>query len=397
MKISQLISSVDLFFICSSSFFSNENHQQNRSVSLTLHEGKIVFRIDYGGESVLEINTTKRFNTGKWISVEAAREFTSKGTENGSLKVNNEEPRTGSPTTPITSNLLPDLSRAVYYLGGVPPGFKAGTTKAPGADNAYLGCMKDVQINGETYDPLESSLYFGVEAACKESITRAGFFGQGYLELPSHSMRKRANFGFVFQTLQLDCLLMLSAYSPQVVADDYDDNKDLRSNYSVSLINGRLHLWLDAGRGQIELVSNNTLNDGEYHVVGVTKVGRRIELRIDDEYQMAKSFTQQPFVISMAEEPGGLYFGGAPNFPEYEGLASSLEKFSGSIKNVVFNNVTISFTDVLNFSHVNIGRDGPAMGYHGHYNDILMKTEPIGKSFTTPAEGCHRVSANVLF
>lgn len=138
-----------------------------------MHEGKILFRIDYGGESKLEINTTKRFNTGKWISVEAAREFTSKrSTENGSLKVNSEEPRTGSPTSPITSSLLPDLSRAVYYLGGVPPGFKSGTTKAPGADHAYLGCMRDVQINGESYDPLESSLHFGVEASCRETITK---------------------------------------------------------------------------------------------------------------------------------------------------------------------------------------------------------------------------------
>lgn len=252
--------------------------------------------------------------------------------------------------------------------------------------------MKDVQINGETYDPLESSLYFGVETSCKDIITQAGFFGNGYIELPSHSLRKRANFGFVFQTLQLDCLLMLSAYPPQVIADDYDDNKDLRSNYSVSLTNGKLHLWLDAGRGQIELISNNTLNDGEYHVVSVTKTGRKIELRIDDEFQMAKSFSQQPFVVSMAEESGGLYLGGAPDFAEYDSLAPSFEGFSGSIKDVVFNNRTISFNDVLNFTKVDVGRSGPAMGYHGHYNDILMKTEPIGKSFTTPPEGCHRVS-----
>lgn len=138
-----------------------------------MHEGKILFRIDYGGESKLEINTTKRYNTGKWISVEAAREFTSKrSTENGSLRVNGDELRTGAPTMPITSNMLPDFSSAVYYLGGVPPGFKSGTTKAPGADHAYLGCMRDIQINGENYDPLDSSTYFGVESTCRETITR---------------------------------------------------------------------------------------------------------------------------------------------------------------------------------------------------------------------------------
>lgn len=358
-----------------------------------MHEGKILFRIDYGGESKLEINTTKRYNTGKWISVEAAREFTSKrNTENGSLKVNGEEPRTGSPTTPITAQLLPDLSNPIYYLGGVPPGFKSGTTKAPGADHAYLGCMRDVQINGETYDPLESSLHFGVETSCKETITSAGFYGHGYIELPSHSLRKRANFGFVFRTLQLDCLLLLSAYPPQAAADDYFDSKDLRSNYSVALMSGRLHLWIDAGRGRIELTSNNTLNDGEYHVVSVTKAGRKIELRIDDQFEASKSFSVAPFSVNMAEDAGGLYLGGAPEYPDYDNLSPSFESLEGAIKDVVFNNHTVSFDSVLNFTNADIGRDGPAMGYHGHYNDILMKTEPIGKSFTAAPEGCHRVS-----
>jgi laminin alpha 1/2 len=96
-----------------------------------LYEGKVIFRIDYGGESHLEINTTKRYNTGKWVNVEAAREFLPKrNTENGSLKVNNDDAHTGAPTKPVNSNLLPDLSEAMYYLGGVPPGFKTGTTKA---------------------------------------------------------------------------------------------------------------------------------------------------------------------------------------------------------------------------------------------------------------------------
>lgn len=223
-------------------------------------------------------------------------------------------------------------------------------------------------------------------------FSRAGFYGNGYLELSSPSLRKRANFGFVFRTLQLDCLLMLSAFPPQVVIEDFSDNKELRGNYSLSLMSGRLHMWLDAGHGRIELVSNNTLNDGEFHVVSVVKSGRKIELRVDDEFQMAKSFSQQPFVLNTAEEAGGLYIGGAPNYSEFDSLAPSFEGFSGAIKDLVFNNQTISFGTVLNFTRVDIGRDGPNMGYHGHYNDVLMKTEPIGNSFTAAPEGCHRVS-----
>lgn len=36
--------------------------------------------------------------------------------------MNNEENKNGAPTVPITVNSLPDLSKAIYYLGGVPPG-----------------------------------------------------------------------------------------------------------------------------------------------------------------------------------------------------------------------------------------------------------------------------------
>lgn len=140
----------------------------------------------------MEINTTKKYNNGLWTTLTAAREFKAKQTtENGSLKVNSES-HEGSPTAPITAKHLPDLADAAYYLGGVPPGrlkanemlehskiitsiiftgFKSGTTKAPGADHPYLGCMKDIQINGEVYDPLDSSSYYGVEPNCQEAIT----------------------------------------------------------------------------------------------------------------------------------------------------------------------------------------------------------------------------------
>lgn len=183
---------------------------------------------------------------------------------------------------------------------------------------------------------------------------------------------------------------MLSAYPPPI-ADDFDQ-KDLRGNYSVALVEGRAHVWLDAGRGRIELISNGTLNDGEYHVLSIHKSGRKIELRIDDELQGARSFSAPPFVINMPEEKGGLYFGGAPDYQEYDNLAPTFDNFQGAIKDIVFNNETVLFNDAINFTNVHLGRAGPHMGYQSIGN-VLMKTEPIGKSFTPAPEGCHRVSA----
>ncbi|XP_073822984.1 wing blister isoform X3 [Musca autumnalis] len=364
--------------------------KNNRSVSVTLSRGRIMFRIDYGDESKLEINTTNKYNTGKWVKIEAAREFVPKrGTENGILRVNTDRPITGSPTVPIKSNMLPDLSKAVYYLGGVPPGFTSATSKAPGADNPFLGCMMDVQVNGETYDPLEGSTHYGVESSCKEMITKAGFRGQGYIELPSQSLRKRANAGFVFRTLQNDCLLMLSAYPPEV-EEDYDA-KDIKGNYSISLVDGHLQVWVNSGRSMVKLQSNVSLNDGEFHVVNLLKNGRKLELMVDDELQESKNLMGTPTLVSMPRDAGGLYIGGAPPYDEYTPLAPTFNKLEGAIRDVVFNNRTVNFNQALSFVNVQIGRNGPAMGSVNGLSDILMKTEPmIGKSFTAAPEGCKR-------
>lgn len=183
----------------------------------------------------------------------------------------------------------------------------------------------------------------------------------------------------------------------QEIANNYYDEKDLRSNYSFSLVNGRIVFWADAGRGRIELNSNNTLNDGEYHTVNVLKVGRKFELRVDDEYQMSKSLSTQPFVINMIEGSGGFYVGGIPNVPEYLNLLERSDAFHGTLKDFVVNNQTISFGDLINSTSVDVGRDGPKMGQHELFNEMLMKTEPISKSFTAAPEGCHRVIISHAF
>lgn len=47
---------------------------------------------------------------------------------------------------------------------------------------------------------------------CLQPLTVVGFNGNGYLELSSHTLKKKASFGFVFATAQSDALLMLSTF-----------------------------------------------------------------------------------------------------------------------------------------------------------------------------------------
>lgn len=371
---------------------TNSISSQNRSISLTLYQGRVVFRIDYGGEIKLEINSTKKYNTGEWINVAAARQFHPKGgTENGSLVVG-KEIHTGSPTAPVNSDSLPNLSNVHYYLGGLPPGFKSGTSKAPGADQAFLGCMKDVTINQESYDPMDSSNFYGVEQTCREVINRIGFNGIGYAEYPSESIRKRGNFGFVFRTMQPDCVLLMAGY-PETVAENFDE-RDLRGNYSVWLKDGRVNLYVDGGHGMVRLSSNSTVNDGEFHSVTVVRSNRKVQLRIDDQLEKMDSLPPTTMAINLPEEHGGLFLGGTPTHSIAFDSIPPFEKIGliGTIKDVVFNNATLQLNSPVRVDGVEMGRMGPQMGSQNGLSNVLMKTEPIGGGFEPVAEGCERVS-----
>lgn len=384
----------------------------NRSVSLTLHRGRLIFRIDYGNAVKLEISTAERYNDGNWTKCEVARYFAG-GTESALLTVpGREEPAPGSPTTPITSRMLPNLNKAVYYLGGVPPGFRSGTTKAPGADHAFLGCMRDIQVNGETYDPMESSAYFGVETQCRTTVTQAGFHGSGWLQLAAPALRKRANFALVLRTLHPEGLVLLAVDSAAAPGS---------GNYSVSLVNGRPHVWLQTAASQpVRLSSNVSLNDGDWHVLAVQKFGCKVELRVDDVLHAAGRFDANGCAVQVGGDDGRLFVGGAPdNWEKYPGVAASFDRFVGAVKDVVFNNATVPFNEQRGFQHVQLGRTGPAMGEDGDgrigggsvgggggggtamapfsshaaaASAAVVEQSALGRSFAAVPEGCHRVS-----
>lgn len=347
-------------------------------MSLNLFEGKVIFRVDYDNDSWLELNGTDVVNTGQWVNVNFARSFNEPYEEEGLLDVNGKR-AFGSPNHPIDFTKVPNLLNTEYYIGGVPPGFDAKNIR--GLHDHFLGCIREIQIGTEARDPMQSTNYYGVEASCRTGISQVGFPGDGFVELPSHSLRRRANFGFVFRTLKSNALLMLAAYPPSALNEL--DSKSTIGNYSVYLSDGKINVKIDAGQGALLLTSNLTLNDGDYHVVSVTKVRKRFALRINDELQSLKRLSGTLDVVILPEEKGGLFIGGAPS--EFANLAA-LNPFEGSIKDLVFNNRSVSFDDHIRFDNVEFGREGPDMGMHGM---MVMKTEPLRRGFK---EGCNRVS-----
>lgn len=147
-------------------------------------------------------------------------------------------------------------------------------------------------------------------------------------------------------------------------------------------------VWINPGRGNLTLISNNTFNDGEFHVLSLIKNIRKIELRVDDEVEALGTLpSTTPTGIDMPGEEGGLYFGGIPEIPDYDDIVPTSIRFNGTITDVVFNNRTISFHQTLNFTKVKLGRFGPQMG---SLNDYKRRGR-IGNFKETP-EGCQRVS-----
>ncbi|XP_046676227.1 laminin subunit alpha-1 isoform X3 [Homalodisca vitripennis] len=323
--------------------------QPDRFVSLTLSQGHVVFRIGYGGDSSLEISTVKTYNNGNWTRLEATRYFDrKKKVEKGLLKMETEL-IDGAPTPPPGQDAIPDFFGANFYVGGVPPGFKA-PIPLPGS---FLGCMSDVQVLQEGYNLLRNR-FWGVQGSCSDKpLTVVGFHGDGYLELASHSLRKKSSFGFVFATVQEDALLMLSTF----------EGLDRLSYYTVSLRRGQLDVRLNAGRGEVRLASTGSeYADGRFHSLALSKTGRRLELRVDDSLHASASLPEGATVVKAPGAAGGLFFGGLPPGFNTTGRTVSSTPFTGTIKDAIFNDQLLHFDWPVSFEHASIGRLGPVKG-----------------------------------
>lgn len=75
------------------------------------------------------------------------------------------ESKEGVPSPPPNQNQIPDLSEPVYFIGGLSPGFKT-PIQLP---RSFLGCMSNIQINQEGYNPLRGR-YSGVNARCSDKV-----------------------------------------------------------------------------------------------------------------------------------------------------------------------------------------------------------------------------------
>ncbi|XP_066580920.1 laminin subunit alpha-1 [Prorops nasuta] len=367
------------------------NPTNNQHVIISLREGRIVLYIKYGGNVSLEMWSNQKYNTGNWTRVDAYRQYqTRKNIEKCSLSIGGKnDEKMGAPTPQPRKEDIPDLSQAKYYFGGVPPSFHAENVVLP-LQTSFLGCMSNIIIQ-EGYDPMAEQFY-GVEPSCGNKPLRiVGFFGEGYLEHSSYTLRKiNSAINFSFRTMQKDAILMLSTFQGQ---DDRlnnfkNENEELIKNsyYSVSVVNGQVQIRLNAGKGELILQTNNTYNDGRYHSVTIIKRRKEIEFKIDDAYQISGRMPSSAAI--KGPDFGGLYFGGLPALINNTKMVGSSVPLYGSIKDVIFDDRILRFDEATSFDHALIGRQGPSMGKDP---PIYVPSSSLSRGMSTQPEGCQKV------
>lgn len=93
------------------------------------------------------------------------------------MKVGKEK-RDGAPTPPPSQDMIPDMSSANYYVGGLPPDVKL-KVNVPGP---FLGCMKDLQIDQGEYSLLKGQNW-GIQASCSKKVSLIHIIEVGWVVL----------------------------------------------------------------------------------------------------------------------------------------------------------------------------------------------------------------------
>lgn len=114
-----------------------------------------------------------------------------------------------------------------------------------------------------------------------------------------------------------------------------EEFKKKESYYSISLVDGHVEVRVDAGKGAVTLVSQKLVNSGRFHFISVTKQGRKLELRVDDELQSLSTLPEGATVVKAKN----LYLGGVPPGIQSALYVSDVTPFVGTVKDVLFNYV----------------------------------------------------------
>lgn len=343
------------------------NDVKNQYFSLALENGHVVFTVQFDGQTRLVIKSSRRHNNRDMIQIQAIVQNTAKGGARMGRLVVGYQDQLGT----VKGGPDLDLSRVPYYFGGVDPEFNRKKWGSVLVLRSLLGCMSGLSVLDKGRNPLTDGQFYGISKSCSDKpLYDAGFLGQGFVELPSHVLRRDSSFGFTFQTMEADALLMVSTFIGQPLPPGGEHPPDF---YSVSLVEGHLDIRLNGGGESRRMISAAKFNDGRLHAFFVIKERYRMTLKVDDAEVNTTRLDRSSQVV-VGPDTGGLYFGGVPDDIDIVSMVGTSRPLKGCIQDVIVNNKVVSFSRPVRFQEVYIGRcaDLPATAMQGMEADMKV-------------------------
>ncbi|XP_050712288.1 laminin subunit alpha-1-like isoform X2 [Eriocheir sinensis] len=343
------------------------NDVKNQYFSIALEGGHVVFTVQFDSQTRLVMKSSRRHNNRDMIQIQAIVQNGAKnGARMGRLVVGDQD-QLGT----VKGGPDLDLSNVPFYFGGVDPEFDRNKWDNVLVLRSVLGCMSGLSVLDKGRNPRTDGQFYGIDSSCSDKpLYDVGFLGRGFVELPSHILKRDSNFGFTFQTMETDALLMVSTFIGQPLPPGAVHPPDF---YSVSLVEGHLDIRLNGGGGSHRIMSSTKYNDGRLHAFFVIKENRRVTLKVDDAEVNATRLDRGSQVV-VGPDTGGLYFGGVPEDLDIVRMVGSSRPLKGCVRDVIVNNKVVSFSRPIRFKEVYIGRcaDLPANAMQGMEADMKV-------------------------
>ncbi|CAH2303158.1 laminin subunit alpha-5 isoform X1 [Pelobates cultripes] len=298
--------------------FHASSKQDRSSVTLGVSNGRFVLQVDIGGKK-LHVTSKDKYHDGMWHTVFFGREKNKLRLVVGGLK---SKSRTLPPRTALTLTLP-------VYIGGVP--VHKVRHNAEASLKSFSGCLRNLKMDGQ---PLNSPDNVVGVTPCYEGATEKGLFlsDGGFVTLEN-----LVNLG-----QDLEVKLEIRPMRPSGLIFHI---QTLDGHYlTLAMSHGKVTVAVNVGAGEYStsVGVEQSLCDGHWHTIAVTKGSNVIQLDVDTDGNHtvgASSFHQN-------KNKATLYVGAMPdNLRLAQSVASSREHYHGCVRNIVINRTAIDASD----------------------------------------------------
>ncbi|KAM5269991.1 basement membrane-specific heparan sulfate proteoglycan core protein isoform 5-T5 [Hipposideros larvatus] len=157
----------------------------------------------------------------------------------------------------------------------------------------------------------------------------AYFYNDGFLALPSHTFSR--SLPEIPETIELEVRTSTASGLLLWQGMEVGEAGQSKDFISLGLQDGHLVFSYQLGSGEARLVSEDPINDGEWHRVTALREGRRGSIQVDGEELVSG---QSPGRNVAVNTKGSIYIGGAPNVALLTGGRFS-SGITGCIRNLV--------------------------------------------------------------